>query len=100
MILEVIEYIPFVMMAAISAFCAYKLDSQFSYVRKINSKLRLKSSISALFYIGLMSLLMFLVPYVVVVKLEMTKYIAYLIMSVVCGICCYSAMDYRGIVGE
>lgn len=99
MILEILEFVPFLVISMISAFYAYKLDVKYCYTCRINSKLGLKNSKSAIFYIGLMSLLMFLVPYIVVIKLGITKYIGYFIISVICGICCYSAMDYKNIVG-
>ena len=97
MLLEISAYIPFLIVSMISAFYAYKLDVKYSYVGKINKKLGLKHFGAIFFYIGLMSLSMFFVPYILVIKLGVVKYIATLVMSIICGMCCYSAMDYKSI---
>ena len=93
----IIEFIPFFVLTLISAYMSYKLDKRYDYVTRINRRLNLNKITSVALYIGSMSFLMFLVPYVVIVKLLASKYIAYMIVSFIVGICCYSAMDYQNI---
>lgn len=95
MLKNIIECILFLASSMISAYLGYLLDKKYDYVSKLNRKLKIGKSINTLFYIGIMSLLMFIVPYVIVVKLLASKYIAYIIVSFIVGICCYSAMEYR-----
>ncbi|MBN2899885.1 MAG: hypothetical protein JXO44_14040 [Clostridia bacterium] len=96
----ILEYVPFLVLGLCSAYYAHKLDVKYDYVSRLNKKLKLKSYFAIVFYIGLMSLLMFLVPYVSIVKLGMSKYISYLLVSVTCGFCCYSATDYKQLTNQ
>jgi len=98
MLERIIEFIPFFALAIISAYMSYLLDKKYDYVTRINRRLNLNGITSIVLYIGTMSLIMFFVPYVVIVKLLASKYIAYVIVSLIIGICCYSAMDYKNTI--
>ena len=97
MLMDIIKFIPSFIMTLLSAYISYLLDQKYDYVRKINSKLGLNKMTSIMFYIGIMSLLMFAVIYVLMLNLHISKEITKGIVSFIIGICIYSAMDYKKI---
>ncbi len=92
--IEIFEYVLILIVSVLFAYLAYITDLKTDYVERINKKLRLGEKTSSIFYIGIMSLLMFVIPYVMVFQLNVSKKITLCIVGAVLGICCYSAMNW------
>jgi uncharacterized Tic20 family protein len=99
MIIEIIKIIPTFIVSLIGAYISYLLDKKYDYVNTIKNKLKLNGLKSIVFYIGIMSLLVVLIPYLLIVKLHISKQITLGLVGFIVGICCYSALDYKNIIG-
>ncbi len=98
MINGIFQLVPIIILAFISAYVAYKFDVKHSFVHKINDKFGFNENQSMVFFIVVMIVLMVIVPYVLVVLMKLSRNTAYIIVSIIVGICCYSALDYKEIL--
>ncbi len=98
MINGILQFVPIILLSILSAYVAYKVDVKFSFVHAINDKFGFNENQSMGFFIILMCVLMALVPFIVVSVMNLSRNIAYLIVSIIVGICCYSALDYKEVL--
>jgi len=97
MINGILQLVPIVVLAALSAYFSYQMDKRFSYVEKINKRFGFNENKSMVFFIGIMMASMVIIPLVLLKLMGMTKETAYILTSVMVGFCCYSSMDYLGL---
>lgn len=74
---------------------AYLFDKKYDYVKRINNKLKLGNNLSVLFYIGIMTFLIYIIGYLSLKKFDLPLIIPYLLTSIVVEICIYSATNYK-----
>jgi cytochrome c biogenesis protein CcdA len=95
MISGILQLLPLIGLAIMSAYISYKMDMKYSYVEKINKKYNFDENKSMLFFLGLMVVMMVLVPGLLVLGLGMSRNVPYVLVSLIVGFCCYSALDYK-----
>lgn len=98
MINHILQLIPILVLAGLSAYFSYQMDRRFRYVEKINKRFGFTENQSIVFFIGLMCLAMVVIPLSTLKLLNETKETAYILTSMVVGFCCYSSTDYTGIL--
>lgn len=100
MINGILQLLPIFALAILSAYVAYKMDVKHSFVHAVNKRFGFSENQSMMFFIVIMCVSMALVPFVLIVLLNQSRNLAYVIVSVIVGFCCYSAMDYKEILKD
>lgn len=95
MISGILQLVPLIVLAAFSAYISYRMDIKYSYVEIINRRFKLNENKSMFLFLGLMVVSMILVPVVFLLGLGMSRNVSYLLVSIIVGFCCYSALDYK-----
>jgi len=95
MISGILQLVPLIVLAAFSAYISYRMDIKYSYVEIINRRFKLNENKSMFLFLGLMLVSMILVPVVFLLGLGMSRNVSYLLVSIIVGFCCYSALDYK-----
>lgn len=94
----IFQLLPIFILSILSAYAAYKLDVKFSFVHAINDKFGFNENQSMAFFIVIMCIFMVLVPFTLIRVMNLSRNIAYVIVSIIVGVCCYSALDYKEIL--
>lgn len=98
MINSILQLIPILVLAGLSAYFSYQMDRRFRYVKKINKRFAFSENQSIGFFIGLMAVAMVIIPLVTLKIFNATKETAYILSSMIVGFCCYSSTDCTGIL--
>lgn len=98
MINGILQLLPIIVLAGLTAYFSYQMDRRFRYIKKINKRFGFTENQSIGFFIGLMCAFMVVLPLIILKVFGGTKETAYIITSMAVGFCCYSATDYTGIL--